>query len=316
MEEAEFLKNKFLCRDNCLLTDFVTPGGICLNRSAVPLGLDSASHSNSQSSPPLLPALFNPQPSAVSSQNSNLPVLPPLPLTSELSPEENNLQVLPPQRTYSRLPSSSTHVVTPLPIHIDGPSTSSPISVPNPTQAAANLFSVEDTSLSLSLDSSTASDGEFGCFSDQNSSSKPRARRSLLKELHSALSDLTPRERKLYQTIRRKESALCKLRQKYKSRKLKDLCDVDSDPLMQEISNSLNAEAVRLLAAIIRNSRHKPRGRRWNFEEKILALSLLKRSPMSCVLLQTLFPLLSGRNLQYLLNTVHLRTGMNNHVFL
>jgi hypothetical protein len=28
-------------------------------------------------------------------------------------------------------------------------------------------------------------------------------------------------------------------------------------------------QAVRLLAAIIRNSRHKPRGRRWNFEEKL-----------------------------------------------
>jgi hypothetical protein len=35
----------------------------------------------------------------------------------------------------------------------------------------------------------------------------------------------------------------------------------------------LNAEAVRLLAAIIRNSRHKLRGKRWNFEEKILAVS-------------------------------------------
>jgi hypothetical protein len=33
---------------------------------------------------------------------------------------------------------------------------------------------------------------------------------------------------------------------------LKDLCDVDSDPLIQKISNSLNAEAVRLLAAVIR----------------------------------------------------------------
>jgi len=76
------------------------------------------------------------------------------------------------------------------------------------------------------------------------------------------MSDLTPRKRKLYQRIQRKESALCKLRQKYKSRKLKDLCDVDSDPLMQEISNSLNVEAVRLLAAIIRNSNNKPRGRR------------------------------------------------------
>ena len=121
MEKAGSLKSKFLCRDHFLPTDFVTPGGIRLNRSAVPLGLDSASHSNPQSSPLLLPTLSNPQPSAVSRQNSNLPVLPPLPLTSELSPEENNLQVLPPQRTYSRLRSSSTHVVTPLPIHIHGP---------------------------------------------------------------------------------------------------------------------------------------------------------------------------------------------------
>jgi len=166
--------------------------------------------------------------------------------------------------------------------------------------------------LSLSLDSS---DGEFGCFSDQNSSSKPTARRSLLKELNLALSDLTPRKRKLYQRIRGKESALCKLRKKYRSRKLKDLHHVDSDPLMQKISKSLNAEAVRLLAAIFRNSKHKPRGRRWNFEEKILALSLLKRSPKSYTLLHTLFPLPSGRTLQSLLNTVQFRTGINTHVF-
>jgi len=109
------------------------------------------------------------------------------------------------------------------------------------------------------------------------------------------MSDLRPRKRKLYQRIRRKDSALCKLRKKYRSRKLKDLCHVDSDPLMKNISNSLNAEAVRLLAAIIRNSRHKPRGRRWNFAEKILALSLLKRSPKSYTLLHTLFPLPLGR---------------------
>jgi hypothetical protein len=59
------------------------------------------------------------------------------------------------------------------------------------------------------------------------------------------MSDLTPRKRKLYQRIRRKESALCKLTKKYKSRRLKDLCDVDSDPWTQKISNSFNAEASR-----------------------------------------------------------------------
>ena len=129
------------------------------------------------------------------------------------------------------------------------------------TLAAVNLFSVEGTSFSLSLD---RSGGKFRCFSDQNSSSKPRVRHSLLKELNLAMSDLTQRKWKLYHRIRRKESALCKLR-KYRSRNVKDLCDVDRDPLMQEISNSLNAEAVSLLAAIIRNCRHKPREKRWNF---------------------------------------------------
>jgi len=44
----------------------------------------------------------------------------------------------------------------------------------------------------------------------------------------------------------------------------------------------LNVEAVKLVAVIIRNSKQKPKGRRWNFEEKILALSLLKPSPKSC----------------------------------
>jgi hypothetical protein len=145
---------------------------------------------------------------------------------------------------------------------MDGPSTSSPISVSNPTEAAVNIFSVEDTSCSFSLD---ASDGEFRCFTDQNSSSKPRARKSLLKELNLAVSDLTPRKQKLYSAIWRKESAFCKLKKKYRSRTLKDQHGVDINSLSPEISNSLNSEAVRLLAAVIRNSRRKPRGRRWNF---------------------------------------------------
>jgi hypothetical protein len=203
MEEAGSLQHIFLCRDRFLPRDFVTPQGIRLNIMAVSRGLASASHSIPQSSPPLLPTLSNPQPSAVSPQNSNIPVLPPFPLTSELSPEADNLQVLPPPRTYNKWPLSSTRIETPLSIHIDGPYTSSPISVPYPKQTAANIFSVEDTSLSHSLDSSTASDREFRCFSDQNSSSKPRTGRSLLKELNLAKSDLTPRKRKLYQRIRR-----------------------------------------------------------------------------------------------------------------
>jgi hypothetical protein len=125
LKEAWYLRNKVLCRDHFLPTDFLAPEGVRRKRNAVPCGLASASHSIPQSSPPLLPTLSNPKPSVVHPQNSNLPVLPPLPLTSELPPEENNLKVLPPLRTYSRLSLSSTHIETPLPIHIDRPSTSS-----------------------------------------------------------------------------------------------------------------------------------------------------------------------------------------------
>jgi hypothetical protein len=63
---------------------------------------------------------------------------------------------------------------------------------------------------------------------------------------------------------------------------------------MQEISNSLNEKAVSLMAAIIRKSRHKLSGRKWNFEDKILFLSLCKHNPKYYTLLQILFPLLSG----------------------
>jgi hypothetical protein len=57
---------------------------------------------------------------------------------------------------------------------------------------------------------------------------------------------------------------------------------------MQDISNSLNVEGVRLLAAIIRNNKHKPKGRRCNFEEKVVSVSLLKCSPKSYALLRTI----------------------------
>ena len=55
MGGAALLDYQFLCRDHFLPTDFMTPEGIHLNRLAVPLGLDSASHSILQSSPPLSP---------------------------------------------------------------------------------------------------------------------------------------------------------------------------------------------------------------------------------------------------------------------
>jgi hypothetical protein len=93
---------------------------------------------------------------------------------------------------------------------------------------------------------------------------------------------------------------------------LQDPYLVDGDPLMENLPSSLNVEAARLLVAIIRKSRLNPKGRRWNFEDKV---SFLKHSPKSYVLLRSLFLLPSWPTLPSALNTVHFKTGINANVF-
>jgi hypothetical protein len=138
----------------------------------------------------------------------------------------------------------------------------------------------------------------------------------LLKELSLAsLSEVTPRKRKLCEHIQNKENALCKLKKKYKEKKLKKLYNVESDSLMENLSCSLSLEVVGFLAKIFRNNRQKAKDRRWNFEDKVLAHSLLERSPKSYILLCTLLPHLSSRFLQSILNTVAFRIGINAYVF-
>ena len=119
----------------------------------------------------------------------------------------------------------------------------------------------------------------------------------------------------MYNKIRTRESALCKLRKTYMAKKPKEVCQLDSNPLIQSLSSSLNVDTSRFLASIVRNSKHEPKGRRWSYKEKVLALSILKRSPRSYTFLRSLFPLPSRRSLQSLLNTVQFKTGINAHVF-
>ena len=69
------------------------------------------------------------------------------------------------------------------------------------------------------------------------------------------------------------------------------------------------------LKDIFRNSVRKPKGRRWNFEDKMLALSLLKCSPKSFSFLWVLLPLPYRRTLQSVLGIVHFAAGINAHVF-
>lgn len=91
----------------------------------------------------------------------------------------------------------------------------------------------------------------------------------------------------LYDKIRKKESALCKLRRKCRQN-LKFVSDVGINTFMEDISTSMKAEGIRLLKGIFRNSKRNPKSRRRNFEDKTLALSLHKSSPKSYSFLRVL----------------------------
>ena len=111
--------------------------------------------------------------------------------------------------------------------------------------------------------------GELGSVSHQSSSPKHKERHSILKKLDlGRVAELTPRKKKLYNMIQTRESALCKLRKKYRAKKLKGVCQLDSNPLIQSLSSSLIVDTSRFLSSIIRNSKHEPKGRRWIYKEK------------------------------------------------
>jgi hypothetical protein len=154
------LHTKYLCSRHLLESDFTTAERVRLNKVTFPFGSDSASQSLPQS---LVPSF-------------HIPSIGPTPSVPSGVIQESELHDLSPTRTYRKtlVPSA----VTPVPILADSPSTSFKMSA---LQAAAV---VKETSFPRS--SVNSSDVELGHINRQSSSSKPRARNSLLKELNLA----------------------------------------------------------------------------------------------------------------------------------
>ena len=67
--------------------------------------------------------------------------------------------------------------------------------------------------------------------------------------------------------IRTRESALFKVRNTYRAKKLKEFCQLDSNPLIQTLLSSLNIDTSRFLASVVRKSKHVPKGRVCNSKE-------------------------------------------------
>jgi hypothetical protein len=80
---------------------------------------------------------------------------------------------------------------------------------------SSQYLAVEEISFSLSPVNSNASDGELRRISCPSSSSKPRARHSVLGQLNLVTAaKLTPMKKILYEHIQNKESMLRKLERK------------------------------------------------------------------------------------------------------
>jgi len=177
----------------------------------------------------------------------------------------------------------------PPPVSSSSPLVASPdyLSVQKPIKTYSKLsittpktFSNTEPSILLGRVNENACGGELGSISLQSSSPKGKARHSILKKLDlDRVDELTLRKKKLHNMIQTRESALCKLRKKYRAKKLKEVCQLDSDPLIQSLSSSMNVDTSRFLASVVRNSKHEPRSRRWSYKEEVLAVSTLSVAP-------------------------------------
>jgi hypothetical protein len=78
------------------------------------------------------------------------------------------------------------------------------------------------------------------------------------------VANVTPWKKKLYDRIQTRESALSNLRKKYMTKNVKEVCQLDINPLIQSLSSSLNPDSSRFLTSIVSNARC-PKGRRWSY---------------------------------------------------
>lgn len=81
------------------------------------------------------------------------------------------------------------------------------------------------------------------------------------------------------------------------------------------VAEKMSPAARTLFLMQVRSSGKKPKGRRFTLNEKILALSLYKPSPKAYRLLSQICALPSRRTLQNILETVDLKSGINEKIF-
>lgn len=155
---------------------------------------------------------------------------------------------------------------------------------------------------------------ELKNISHAKSNTIKKRQHSILSSIDVAkASQLTPRELKLYKICKKRLNEVARLRKKIKNIKVNSIASDENIIKMCDlkVSNSF----VVLLQSQLRNCPKKPKGRRYTFDEKILALVMFKKSPACYRLLRRMFTLPCQSSLNKLLNRIPLKCGINNHIF-
>ncbi|XP_063220182.1 uncharacterized protein LOC134529730 [Bacillus rossius redtenbacheri] len=133
----------------------------------------------------------------------------------------------------------------------------------------------------------------------------------------SRMSMLTPKKQKILRQVQGKVKAMKRVCKQLRKQNLtfRETVDKAADLQLRELKN-MSPAAYHLLASQLRFKNMKPQGRRWTVDEKILAISIYKRSPSCYSLLRRMLVLPSKKSLLNLLNAVPFKCGVDNRVML
>jgi hypothetical protein len=83
------------------------------------------------------------------------------------------------------------------------------------------------------------------------------------------VAKLTPCKKKLFDRIQTRESAPCKLRKKYMTKNVREVCQFNGNPLIQALSSSLNVQTSLFWHPLLGTVAMKPEGRRCGFKDSV-----------------------------------------------
>lgn len=125
-------------------------------------------------------------------------------------------------------------------------------------------------------------------------------------------SQLTPRCQKFYHITKKlfKKSRRDGVKHQLFKDKLKSAARFTDEFLINKYSHKMSATASMFMRLQVQETTKSARGHKFSMDEKMLSLSLYKKSPKCYRMLSTLFTLPSKRTLNAILSTVTIRPGI------